>query len=297
MTGRNWILIVLAGMTVLLVMGSNNQTPAQQLAATTGSEAQDFLTPQQELGENLFFDKDLSNPPCQSCASCHNPSRGFEDSEDRDESAGAVKGRAGNRNAPTAAYAAYSPYFNYSVADSSYVGGQFWDGRAANLMKQAEGPFLNPLEMDNPDKQTVIEKIRKAKYAQMFEDVYGPGSLDNVDAAFDLAAEAIAAFEQTPEFHLFNSRFDDYLAGKASLSEQELRGLRLFEDEKKGNCASCHPSKSAADGLPPLFTDHTYDNLGVPRNPDNPFYKMPKKYNPDGEKYVDLGLGGVLKKP
>ena len=113
------------------------------------------LTPRKKLGFFLFFDKNLSHPPGQSCGTCHDPQHGFEDIKDRAESEGAVKGRFGNRNAPSAAYAAFSPHFHYDEKEQTYMGGQFWDGRAANLAEQAKGPLLNPLEMDNPDKKTI----------------------------------------------------------------------------------------------------------------------------------------------
>ncbi len=255
------------------------------------------LTPRKKLGFLLFFDKNLSNPPGQSCGTCHDPQHGFEDIKDRPESEGAIKGRFGNRNAPSAAYAAFSPYFYYDEKEQSYIGGQFWDGRAANLAEQAKGPLLNPLEMDNPDKQTVVEKIAASSYAGLFKAVYGPEIFKDIDNAYGMACDAMAAFEESAEFNPFNSKYDVYLAGKTKLNAKEKIGLALFENPKKGNCAACHPSRPTENGFPPLFTDFSYDNLGVPKNPDNPFYTLDKSYNPLGEKYVDIGLGGILKKP
>jgi cytochrome c peroxidase len=114
-----------------------------------------------------------------------------------------------------------------------------------------------------------------------------------VDAAYDHIADAIAAFERSAEVNPFTSKYDSYLKGEASLTDAEQRGLALYEDETKGNCAACHPSRSTTD-VPPLFTDFTYDNLGVPRNPENPFYDLPAEFNPDGEGFVDLGLGTTV---
>jgi cytochrome c peroxidase len=110
-------------------------------------------------------------------------------------------------------------------------------------------------------------------------------------------ADAIEAYEKTSEFSPFNSKYDHWLRGETELTEQELRGLKLFEAEDKGNCAACHPSRLAADGSPPLFTDFTYDNLGVPRNPENPFYSLPSDLNPDGFAFVDFGLGETVNDP
>ncbi len=211
-------------------------------------------------------------------------------------SKGVLAGRVGSRNTPTAMYAAFSPDFHFDEEEGLYVGGQFLDGRAATLEAQAKGPFLNPLEMANHDKRSVVEKVRRAAYSPEFEKVFGKGALDDTDAAYERIAEALAAFERTPQFSPFSSKYDAYLAGKAKLSKQEMRGLRLFEAEDKGNCAACHISKPGPTDELPLFTDFTYDNLGVPRNPDNPFYTLPAQLNPAGSQWVDRGLGAVVDK-
>lgn len=245
-----------------------------------------------QLGQKLFFDTSLSTPPGQSCSSCHDPNSAFSDpNKNQPTSNGVLPTLKGNRNAPTAAYAAYTPPFHYDTTLRLFVGGQFLDGRASTLKDQAKGPFLNPVEMANPDKQTVVTKVREAEYAWMFDEVFGPGSLDNTRKAYDRIAAAIAAFERSPVFARFDSKYDYYLKGKVRLTPQEMRGLVVFESEEKGNCAACHPSTPSANGTPPLFTDHTYDNLGVPKNPDNPFYALPSKLNPDGPAFVDQGLG------
>jgi cytochrome c peroxidase len=263
------------------------------------------LTPLERLGEFLYFDTDLSEPGGQSCASCHSPEAGFADPDtDLPVSQGVLpKNRFGNRNSPSAAYAMFSPIFHFDEEESLWIGGQFWDGRATGevlgdpLADQALGPFVNILEMNNPNKLVVINEIRRSDYADLFEQVWGEGSLDDVEAAYDQVALSIAAFERTSLFAQFSSKYDYYLAGNDVLTEKELRGLALFEDENKGKCALCHVSQPGSDGSPPLFTDFTYDNLGTPKNPNNPFYDLPPKFNPDGEDFVDYGLGGVLGLP
>lgn len=256
------------------------------------------LSPKAQLGQAIFFDASLSEPAGQSCATCHDPGRVFVDPDKNAiTSKGVIPPLIGNRNVPTSMYASFSPGFHYDEKEELYLGGQFWDGRAATLEEQAKGPFVNPLEMANPHGKAVVEKVRRAAYAPKFEQVFGTNALEDDGKAYDRIAEALAAFQRTPQFAPFSSKYDAYLAGKARLSKQEMRGLRLFEAEDKGNCAACHPSKPGPKGEPPLFTDFSYDNLGVPRNPDNAFYKLPAKYNPDGERYVDRGLGGALGKP
>lgn len=255
------------------------------------------LTAREQLGRMIFFDTGLSEPAGQACATCHAPERAFSDPDQRTPtSKGVLPGRMGNRNTPGLMYARYSPKLKFLRRENHYEGGQFWDGRAATLEEQAKGPFLNPLEMANPDRQSVVKKIRAASYAPMFETTFGKGALDDTEQGYARIAEALAAFQRSRTFSPFSSKYDFYLAGKLKLDAQELRGLRLFEDEKKGNCAACHPAKPARKDGPALFTDFTYDNLGVPRNPANPYYRQDSAHNPAGEQFVDRGLGGALNK-
>lgn len=254
--------------------------------------------PKERLGRVLFHDPRLSEPAGQSCASCHDANFASTDPDQwTPTSQGANPRLFGSRNTPTAMYTAFSPAFHFDVEEGLYVGGQFLDGRAATLEEQAKGPFLNPLEMANTSKRQVVDKVRTADYASLFRNVYGADVFNDTDLAYDRIAEAIAAFERTRDFSKFTSKYDAYLAGKAKLSGQEMRGLKLFEREDKGNCAACHPSRPAEDGTPPLFTDFTYDNLGVPKNPNNRFYKMSRRHNPDGMNFVDKGLGGFVNSP
>jgi cytochrome c peroxidase len=246
------------------------RVPAQAQMMSTSSR---FLPPKARVGRFLFNDTRLSEPAGQSCASCHDANVAFTDPDKRIPTSQGVNPRLfGKRNAPTAMYAAYSPVFHYDAEEGVYEGGQFLDGRAANLQDQAEGPFLNPLEMANEGKEQVVDKVRAAPYAELFKDVYGWDVFADPEAAYQDIADAIAAFENTRTFNRFTSKYDAWQAGKAELTAQEQHGLELFEAEDKGNCAACHPSRTDDEGTPPLFTDFTYDNLGVPRNPRNPFY-------------------------
>ena len=241
---------------------------------------------EQQLGRILYFDKHLSNPIGQACASCHLPRAGYaEPDQELPVSEGAVPGRFGGRNAPSSAYAAYSPIFGKDLIAGLYIGGQFWDGRAPTLEAQAKGPFLNPVEMNNTV-EGVVQAVRNSNYAWLFKLVYGPNSLDDTNSAYDLIAKAIASFERSNQVNRFTAKYDFYLKGKVALTAQEQRGLQLFNG--KGNCAACHPSTSVDGKTPPLFTDFSYDNLGVPRNMEYPFYQM----NPSP--YPDLGLGKIV---
>lgn len=197
----------------------------------------------------------------------------------------------------TVAYAAYIPPLQYNKMEGVWTGGFFWDGRENTLEEQAQGPPLNILEMANPTVNVVAEKLRALEYSGLFNEIFGPDALSDPDSAFKYMAEAIADYERTNEVNPFSSKYDRWLRGEAELTHTELQGLKIFESTDKGNCIACHPSHIEDDGSFPLFSDYTYDNLGVPRNPENPFYLLPPEVNPDGMKFVDLGLGSVVKNP
>jgi cytochrome c peroxidase len=247
------------------------------------------LTTKQLVGKKLFFDTNLSEPTGQSCASCHDPATGFSDpNKTIPTSQGVHSDRFGSRNSPTIAYAAFSPEFYYDKIINQFLGGQFADGRAATLKEQAKAPFLNVLEMANPDKTTVVTKVARSDYAALFQQVYGTEVFYNIETAYDNVGDAIAAFEKTSFFSPFSSKYDAYLNGKAILNDVELTGLRIFE----GKCAICHPSRPA-NGIPSLFTGFSYENLGLPRNEKNPFLNLPIQFNKNGNNFKDLGLGGI----
>jgi cytochrome c peroxidase len=256
------------------------------------------FTAKEQLGKLLFFEKSLSTPPGQACSNCHAPEIAFADPEtELPVSKGAHSNRYGSRNDMTVSYSAFVPPLHFNEEDSVWVGGLFWDGRANSLAEQSKGPPLNPLEMANPDTLTVLKKLKTLNYAHLFTEVYGPDAFINPNTAFNNMADAIEAYEKTSEVNPFSSKYDYWLRGETELNEQELRGLVLYEAEDKGNCAACHPNTFSADGSPPLFTDFTYDNLGTPRNPENPFYSLPKDLNPDGFAFIDFGLGETLNDP
>jgi cytochrome c peroxidase len=243
---------------------------------------------------------------------------------------GSILDRFGNRKPPSAAYATPSPILHFVVekannknkAEALFIGGNFWDGRATGqklgnpAADQAQGPFLNPVEQALPDNACVVHRVCNASYSGMFEAVF-PGSCDiifpddtdelcatgepvpitpeerdKVDSAYDEIALVIAAYEASAEVNPYSSKYDAYLAGMVELSKEEKKGLNLFKST--GKCANCHVLDPGPNGEPPLLTDFTFDNLGVPRNPENPWYDMPPELNPDGMSWIDQGLGGFL---
>ena len=240
------------------------------------------LTDQETVGQNLYFDTNLSEPAGQSCASCHEPVAGFADPDQNlPVSEGVIAGLFGGRNSPTASYAAFTPPFTTS---GGVKGGQFWDGRASTLADQAKGPFLNPVEMANTSRAQVIMKIQASAYSVQFSQVCGPDAYDaaNVDQSYDCMADAIAAFESTPVFSPFSSKYDAVQAGLAEFTAQEQEGLNLFNGNAK--CAHCHSTGKGKE--PDLFTDFKYDNIGLPANPEVSALT--------GNSDIDLGLGAAL---
>jgi cytochrome c peroxidase len=308
------------------------------VAGGTAVARDDTLSPMEKLGKELFFDK-ISEPNSMACAECHAPSVGFTGPIPGINARGAVypgavPQRFGNRKPPTAAYATTAPVFHFDEEEGLFIGGNFWDGRATGFRlgnpaaDQALGPFLNPVEQNNPSKQAVLEKVAASKYADLWEMVWGePVSYDtpeDIEANYDRIGLSIAAFEASNQVNAFSSKFDmfwrratmygmDVTAidmgnwqtyGGMGLSMDELKGLALFNDESKGMCALCHVlDPYVVDDMekPPLFTDYSFDNLGTPKNPENPFYRMDEVYlpngdpiNPLGADWIDPGLGGFL---
>ena len=245
-----------------------------------------------QLGKLIFFDQTLSNPVGQSCSSCHSTSTAFTDPSHSRVSVGAVNGLFGSRNAPSVTYASFIPPFHYDNIDSNYMGGVFWDGRVNTLEEQAQKPFLNPLEMNNTNAEMLIGKLKNTTYYSLFKEVYG--EIVDVKRAFTNITDAIASYEKSPELNPFTSKFDYYLKGLATLNEQELRGLKLFNDTVRAKCGNCHLSTPDDASGKILFTDFTYNSDGVPGNRFNPFYNAPAAFNPIGTNYVDYGLGSIL---
>jgi cytochrome c peroxidase len=261
-----------------------------------------------ELGRLLFFDASLSEPAGQSCATCHDPAAGWSGPHGEINAAGAVyegarHGRFGNRRPPSAAYATFSPPLRLDADEDHFVGGNFWDGRATGWLlgnpaaDQAQGPFVNPLEQNLPAARQVVARVCGGEHGARLRGVFGEEVCTDPLRGYNAIAQAVAAFEGSPQVSPFSSKYDHFLRDpqRHPLSARERLGLELFEREDRGNCAACHPSRPGPGGEPPLFTDFTYDNLGVPRNPANPWYRMDRAFNPQGEAWVDEGLGGFLK--
>lgn len=250
------------------------------------------LSSKEALGELIFNDSFLSEPAGQSCATCHTVSCGFADRHARMVSEGAVRGLYSQRNAMTISYSMYVPSLYYDEDEETYVGGLFWDGRSPSLQHQAGEPFLNPVEMGNPDRRTVIEKIRRASYYPQLVRLYG--ETDDVDSLYAHVTDALAVYQSSHKVNSFSSKYDAWEKNEYEMTPSEKRGLELFKD--KGMCAECHILDTDERARRVLFTDHTYDNLGIPRNPANPHFQVPQGYFLLTKDSLDLGLGPIVGK-
>lgn len=280
------------------------------------------LTDIEQLGKFLFFDKALSIDGNQSCAACHDPAYGYTGPDEMvnlhgSVYPGSIPTRFGDRKPPASAYAGESPILYYDAVDEVWVGGMFWDGRASGwtlgdpLAEQAKGPYLNPVEQALPDAQALCMKVAASMYAGLFEQVWGAGSLqcetpEQYGLVYDQIGFSVSAYEKSYQVNPFDSKFDKFWSKAKQkgvdvteinvsnwkqyrglgLNNKEVYGFAVFNDEEKGKCALCHTLDEGAAGFP-LFTDFTYDNLGLPKNPENPIYNS----NPT---FIDPGLGGFL---
>jgi cytochrome c peroxidase len=277
------------------------------------------------IGREMFFDTSLSSSGKMACASCHSPDHAYGPATDAPVMLGGPDlTRPGARAVPSLTYLELQPGFSIgpekedvndtvaplaqqaeagktavrvekianSTAQAANIvpqGGLFWDGRASTLQDQAVGPLLDPREMDGGSLDIIAEKLLKAPYTKGFAQLFGENIFMNKSLLIAEAMFAVGRYQiEEPSFHPYTSKYDYWLEGKARLSEAEMRGLSLFNDPQKANCAGCHTSEPSRDGLPPRFTDTQYEALGTPRNLAIADTKDPN--------YFDLGVCGPIRK-
>jgi len=240
------------------------------------------------IGRQVFFDASLSEPAGTSCASCHDPSQAFSGNHGSKlgVALGSRPGHYARRNTPSVMYMKYVRSFHWHWEEDApvpdAVGGFFWDGRVNTLTDLTRQPLLNPDEMGNTSPQQLVDKARRASYADALAAEYGV-HWDDADGVLHGLGAAVEAYLTSDELTPFTSRYDDFVRGKAQLSPQEMRGLSLFRDGAKGGCDGCHRMNDASPNPErSLFTDYGYEILAVPRN-----RKLPQNRK---AKYFDLGL-------
>jgi cytochrome c peroxidase len=245
------------------------------------------------LGRSLFFDPTLSASGKLACSSCHDPRHAFAPANALAVQRGGVDGHSlGVRAVPSLMYAQNAPPFTEHFVDDDGddsidqgpAGGRTWDGRAQSAHEQAALPLLSPFEMANANASAVVRKAQQGPHAAQFRAVFGAQIFAAPELAFKGLLLALESYQQRPaDFYPYTSKYDDWLKDAAALSAEEKRGLELFNDPVKGNCARCHPS-TLRRGAFPQFTDFGFAAIGVPRN-----RQIPANSNPG---YHDLGLCG-----
>jgi cytochrome c peroxidase len=277
-----------------------------------------------KLGHDIFFDTSLSSSGKIACASCHSPDHAYGPPNEGSVMLGGPElTLPGVRAVPSLTYLERQLDFsigpddqlneNVNLAEQAEIGktadrvqktatqaaqsaanivpqgGLFWDGRADTLQIQASGPLLDPREMDGGSIEIIAEKLRHAPYANKFAALFGERIFKDARLLVAEATFAVSRYQiEEPSFHPYTSKYDYWLEGRARMSEAEMRGLRLFNDPEKANCAGCHGSQPSREGLPPRFTDTQYEALGAPRN-----LALADTRDPS---YFDLGVCGPIRK-
>ena len=281
------------------------------------------LEPVEQLGKDMLYDNTMSNPSGYACAQCHSATTGFTTGLDSivnergGPQPGVIPGRFGPRKPQSYGYAAFSPEGPFFDAQAGvFLGGTFWDGRAFDTSVQAQGPPINPNEMNNTAAGTapnqfpplLVQKLQSRPYTPLIKRIYGPDVFTKYTPRqiFEIWGEAIAAFEASGDVCQFSSKYDASQYGTPpqtlyTLSASEERGRQLYFGQAQ--CSACHSSAGQpailgeTDGKE-TFTMYCFANIGVPKNPANPYYEEtdpisnPNGFNPLGRNFIDWGLGG-----
>jgi cytochrome c peroxidase len=284
--------------------GTGGTTAGDSGGGGTNSGSTTTLSIQAQVGQKVFFDQNLSGGRNMACASCHDPQYAYGPPNSLAVQLGSDPSLAGTRAVPSLRYKESTPPYDDNAANPDGVtsasagGGFMWDGRAATLAAQTALPLLNPVEMNNPSKASVVQAVQNGAYADLFTQAFGAGIFGNTDTAFDAIGTALQAYEtEEASFHPYTSKYDLYVHNKigGTFTAAELRGLRAFNNPDAGNCAACHYGGANFNGNQGLMTDFTYQAIGAPRNdrsiPNNPD-PIPANDDPN---YYDMGLCGPLR--
>jgi cytochrome c peroxidase len=298
-----FLAVLLSSLVSMLSLVGCTSKPAKPHAANTVKPAIHELSPAASLGRKIFFDPTLSASGRIACATCHDPAHAYGPPNALAAQIGGPNlDRQGARAVPSLRYTLlHVPLWHQERAasrmerfeelaksDDPPTGGLGWDGRFNTPAAQAAFPLLNPDEMANVDAEHVAAAVRKAPYATEFRRVFGEHVLDDPQKTLAAVGTAVERFQfEDPSFYPFNSRFDQWLDGRIKLTDAEQRGLALFNDPARGNCASCHLNQRGADGSHPIFTDFQFEALGVPRNME---IEANRKAG-----YYDMGLCGPVR--
>jgi cytochrome c peroxidase len=250
-----------------------------------------------QVGEKIFFDQNLSASGKMSCATCHDPNLAHGPPNDLAvQLGGADLLQSGVRAVPSLRYKDVTPPYADLLDNPDGIsvpgpgGGFTWDGRANTLAEQAQIPLLSSFEMANASIADVVAKLSNASYAPLFQQAFGNNAFDDANAAFNNALAALQAYQlEDPSFHPYTSKFDLYAGNKigGALTPAETRGMKVFTNPNTGNCSSCHFQGAGLNGSSALFTDFSYEAIGVPRNAAIPAN--------NSASYYDMGVCGPLR--
>lgn len=263
---------------------SNSELLASLASSRTGDKLGNLpVDPAVDAGEFLFKDVNLSASKQMACVTCHTENSGHADAAGTALPMGGPSLlTAGMRSSPTTRYLNENGAFRINNAGVP-SGGFTWDGRADSRKEQAGAPFFEHQEMalsgsvDEPSALTAL--VRAAAYFPVIQNLYKPNDINTDAKLFDKITTLLSLYQRDDaDYNLFDSRYDQYLNQTAALTPAEMRGMALFKDVNRGNCASCH----SADGPKPLFTNFGYAALAAPRNHAGPLNANPA--------YFDLGL-------
>lgn len=273
----------------------------------------DPLSAVAQVGQKMFFDKSLSGSGKLACSSCHDPDHAYAPANDLAVQVGGKSlQQFGTRAVPSLRYKEYMPPYADLLDNPDGIsppgpgGGFTQDGRAATIAEQAKIPLLSANEMANKDSAEVVAKIGKSAYAELFRQAFGAGIFADPNAAFQKAGEALQAFQMEDySFHPYSSKYDLYAGNKigGNLTEAERRGFAVFSNPNKGNCFACHYSGAGLNGSVAMFTDYSYEAIGVPRNSAISANRNPKHYDlgicdrPDHPAAASQRFCGMFKTP
>jgi cytochrome c peroxidase len=297
-----WARLALAAVICVLGWGGVAPTQAQTIAypppcvaPTTG------LSLCAQVGAQLFFDTNLSASKQMSCATCHNPNNHYAQSNTTPVQYGGPNlTTPGFRAVPSLAYKFLTPPYSNNAANPDGIsvnapgGGFMWDGRANTLAEQPQLPLLASFEMANASPAAVVAVVQNATYATLFQQAFGANVFANSDTAFTDIGLALQQYQlEDPSFHPFTSKYD-YVETVAlsngqpvALTAAELRGYAVALNPTGGNCFACHYNGPFVGGGGAIFTDFTFEAIGVPRNTAIPANATRPGLPPT---YFDLGL-------
>jgi cytochrome c peroxidase len=275
------LLIALACLFLLASCGGSSSETSSSSASNSNSAPASASATTLSIADALFHEKALSASGQLACSGCHTDETAHSTAANVALPLGGISmNQQVFRASPSILYKAATPAFSFDD-DGNAVGGFDWDGRVNTLAAQASGPLLAVNEMANASVADVASKVRRLSYFGDFAAVFNLPANASDQQVFDTLLTALQTYQQIdPDYLLFNSKFDRFLDGTATLSAQEARGLATFNDPNKGNCASCHTSQVGPGGARPVFTNFKYAALGLPRNAnivanaDSSFYDM-----------------------